>query len=341
MLTSAYKYWTINQIIQMIKDGEITFENAVQRGLVWDNDRKSLLMHSAAAGFPIPDCYAARTAEGYDMLDGKQRMNAFADFIEDKFELTNVPCVLMVTKDGQIEVVEVEGKKFSELPKKIQTRITDMVLNVKYFEDITDDEICDMFYRLNNGKPLTGMELSWATAKDMRGILEIAGHDLFKIALSDKMLIKKTNRDVAYKMYIMLTEKSPDLDGKKLKLEIKHKKLTKEGKERMKEVCDRILAAYNLIEDKKIKKRIIGRTHMISITPIIWKSLQDGRSDKETAEFLAYFFSGTTRASKSNAYNACTGAGSSTKKSVETRLNELTKYYNKHFDPKSYVSGTV
>ena len=46
MLKKANLDWNARQLCKMVKKGEIKFDNAVQRGLVWDVQRKSLLIHS-------------------------------------------------------------------------------------------------------------------------------------------------------------------------------------------------------------------------------------------------------------------------------------------------------
>ena len=67
-----------SEFVRMVEKGTATFENAVQRNLTWDNDRKSLLIHSMIINSAIPPFYASRnrTEKVYDFLDGKQRSNA-------------------------------------------------------------------------------------------------------------------------------------------------------------------------------------------------------------------------------------------------------------------------
>lgn len=46
MIKKANINWTAKQIVKMAEKGTINYDNAVQRGLCWDNERKSLLIHS-------------------------------------------------------------------------------------------------------------------------------------------------------------------------------------------------------------------------------------------------------------------------------------------------------
>ena len=64
MLRSAKIEWTARKLYKMAQRNEITFDNAVQRGFVWDNKKKSLLIHSMLSGYPIPPFYAAKNENG-------------------------------------------------------------------------------------------------------------------------------------------------------------------------------------------------------------------------------------------------------------------------------------
>ena len=46
MLKKANLDWNARQLCKLVQKREIKFDNAVQRGLVWDAQRKSLLIHS-------------------------------------------------------------------------------------------------------------------------------------------------------------------------------------------------------------------------------------------------------------------------------------------------------
>ncbi len=52
MLKKANLDWNARQLCKLVQKKEIKFDNAVQRGLVWDVQRKSLLIHSMLHGLP-------------------------------------------------------------------------------------------------------------------------------------------------------------------------------------------------------------------------------------------------------------------------------------------------
>ena len=86
-----------------------------------------------------------------------------------------------------------------------------------------------------------------------------------------------------------------------------------------------------MIEDKKIAKRIYTRTHMISIIPVISKSIYKGLSDKQMMEWFVEFFSGKKSPTTSSVYNSTVSSGSGRKESVKKRLDEVERSYTEYF----------
>lgn len=105
------------------------------------------------------------------------------------------------------------------------------------------------------------------------------------------------------------------------------------------ETFDRMVNVHGLIEDKKVAKRIYTRTHMVSVVPIIAKSITDGRSDEEMMEWFVTFFAGKKSATISSVYNSAAGSGSGKKESVRKRLDEIEKSYNQYFANAEALAG--
>lgn len=331
MLKRANINWNARQLTKMAQKGTITFDNAVQRGYVWNVNGKSLLIHSMLAGYPIPPFYAAKNGECYDMLDGKQRTNAIVDFINGKFELTDVPEIEVENEDGTKDMVDINTLHFDELEEALRDEILSYSLTIYYFESITEDEIAEMFFRLNNGKALSAIELTRVKAKSMETIKEIGQHELFQSALTEKAMARYTNEDIVIKSYAMLHEDEPSMETKVIRPLMASVEFTEDDKKQLTEIYDRIMAMHKMIEDKKIAKRIFTRTHLISIVPIVWQSLQDGLSDKQMAEWVAEFFCGKKSASISDVYNQNAGSGSAKKEAVRKRLKEIRNNYIDYF----------
>ena len=165
--------WTVRKIVNNYKSGVSVFDNAVQRGLVWKNDKKSRLIRSTILNRPIPPIYASKRDEIYNNLDGKQRSHTYVEFLNDEFSLEGLdPISVKNTETGEIEDVELNGKCFSELPEELQNAITDATLTVIVINNVTEDEECEIFYDINNGQPLNAITIARATAKSRKDITQ-------------------------------------------------------------------------------------------------------------------------------------------------------------------------
>ena len=80
-MTRANIQWTAKALANQMAKGKVNFDNAVQRGLVWDKDKKSLLIHSMLYGYAIPAMYFTKENGIYDSLDGKQRSNTIVGYL--------------------------------------------------------------------------------------------------------------------------------------------------------------------------------------------------------------------------------------------------------------------
>lgn len=337
MLNRANISWNARQLSKMIEKGTITFDNAVQRGFVWDNDRKSLLIHSMMTGFPIPAMYAAKDTEtkNYSMLDGKQRSNAINDFLHGRFTLSNVPEVVL--EDGT--EVDVNGMYFSGLCEELQDIISNYSLTIYYFEDISDEDVAELFYRINNGKALSSVEMSRVRSKALKTIQEIGQHELFTTALTEKAFEKYTHEDLVIKSYIMLTSDTPCLDTKVVRPTMEKAEFSEQDINIMNGVFNRILNTYKTIVaddspetgklSKRIAKRLLTRTHMLSIMPIVKKSLIDRVPDDVFTLWVKNFFCGSRSATKYDEYNSRCTAGSGHAETIKIRLDVIKKDYNK------------
>lgn len=336
MIKRTSTNWTVKRMVKLWEKGEITFDNVVQRNYVWDNARKSLLIHSVLTGYPVPSLYVVKTEDSCnDMLDGKQRCEAFKSFKEDGFELTDVPEVAVETEDGEVVVYDLNGRTFSTLPEDMQDTVNDFVLSINCFENcITDEEIHEMFFRLNNGKPLSAIELTRVRAKSMNMIKEIAEHDLFKNALTEKALARYTNEDIVIKSWVMLNETEPSLATKDIRSIMEKADLTQKDAKELKEIYDRIMDVHNILlerENKRAAKRIVTRTHMISVVPFVKESLERKISEEGFANWFEQFFCGARSATNCIPYNSATGSGSAKKESVKKRHLALKKDFDSFF----------
>lgn len=170
--------WSLLSFKEFEKD--INPNPTYQRSEVWDLDQKQLLIDSILRNIDIPKIYLREIKNGeyqYEVIDGQQRMRAIWDFLNNLLPLS-----------GEAEEIEIRGKiyeasekLYEELESTIKTdRIHRYNLNVVIVSDATEDEIADLFYRLNNGKPLNPAEVRNSMPGKMTvAIRELSKHSFF------------------------------------------------------------------------------------------------------------------------------------------------------------------
>ena len=313
--------WTAKALVNQMEKGKVNYDNAVQRSLVWDTEKKSLLIHSMIYGYAIPAMYFTRDENGvYDSLDGKQRSNTISEFLHDEFALSaDTPAV--VDENGGME--DISGMYFSQLPEWVQDKIKDYNLTIYYYEDMTEQEVREFFRRLNNGKPLSAIELTRANVPSLAIFQQLAKHKAIQFVVSEAGRKRFTDEMIAMQLYQLTTEESPDFSTKPFrewasKIEVDS------------EVLDTIsfgLDAYSVFAkslidvNNKVLRTVKGRTHFISCAYYCCLAVENGVSQDEINRTLTEFFSG--HPSISPEYNHTVSAGSAKPASVQTRRDVM------------------
>lgn len=327
------------QISKMIDNGLIVFDSLIQRGLVWNNDQKSLFIHSMIEDYIIYPMVARKEERNgekvYSVTDGKQRLLGTVNaYLNNKFALTNIPEVELDDKS----LVDINGMYFKDLPEEIQDAINSFTLTIYYYEDISEDQEADIFFRINNGSKLTNIEINRAKCKSLNDVDILGHHELFTTSLTEKAFEKYTHEELVIKSYIMMTSNTPCLENKYVKKVMENAEFTEDDIYNLTAVFDRILNTYKtLISDesdekiakknKRIAKRLIGRTHMLSVIPMVKRSLDENVSSDVFNAWVKNFFSGSKSVTKYEEYNTRCTSGSSSIGAIKVRLDIVKKDY--------------
>lgn len=155
--------WSIKKIVRM-KDN-IDPKPQYQRGPVWRTPKKQLLIDSIINRFDIPKIYLRRikgmSPYDYEVADGQQRLIAVWGFINQEYPLGSV----RGDNDGW------SGKVYSELNKKQRSHILSYKLIITTVHDATNDEIRELFARLQKGERLTPPELRNSMASALGDVI--------------------------------------------------------------------------------------------------------------------------------------------------------------------------
>ena len=149
-----------------------------QRGKVWSTPQQALLVDSILRGFAIPTIFVRKVAEGeqylFDVIDGKQRLTAMWRFLSDDIRLLR-------TSVDFPDFGNLSGKCWSELSSIAQDRLQFASITVSQIEEATDEEIREVFLRLQKGEPLNAAERRNAVAGPVRDFVanRLAEHALW------------------------------------------------------------------------------------------------------------------------------------------------------------------
>lgn len=163
--------WTVANIEKMHKDKKVlSFDHQIQRkSEIWSNAQKSLLIHSMLANYPVPNIYVLREDSeqvdekkkpifNYYVMDGKQRLTSTLSYIWGDFPLDdNIPNIIV--EDTEYPIA---GKYFCDLEEPVQYEIRRYKFEIIAFEDCSNREIEEIFFRLNNSTALTKSQIAKA-----------------------------------------------------------------------------------------------------------------------------------------------------------------------------------
>lgn len=163
--------WTVANIEKMHDEKKVlSFEHPIQRkSEQWSDTQKSLLIHSMLANYPVPNIYVLREDSqeldeknkpvfNYFVMDGKQRLTSVLSYIWGEFPLDeNIPAIIIEDVEYQIA-----GKYFCDLDEPVQYEIKRYKFDIIAFEECSNREIEEIFFRLNNSTPLTKSQVAKA-----------------------------------------------------------------------------------------------------------------------------------------------------------------------------------
>lgn len=318
------------------------FDLAVQRNKVWSRDQQSMLIHSLIEGYPVPETHAREdVADGMNwMVDGQQRVSTLIDFVGDNFEITN-------NTPLAFNEVDISGYVFSELAKCLQDKILQSKIKVVKLRNINDDQLAEMFYRLNNGSPLKPIELTRALlGSTMNIIREVSDMTFFSdmLSMTDTARNRFVDQELIMQTVSVLSQADISLSTKDIRefmLTSEEEKITT-NIELLKVLTPYMEQAF-VNMDEKARKKCLKKTNVPMLFAMA-KEVVHYNSDKKTnlkitaekfAEWAKSFlfdnFGGKTKSTEQSQYGNASNSGSAKKDNKDTRLKILTGSLHKTF----------
>lgn len=183
---------SLRSLVGEINKGKYNFDLPIQRRAdIWNSKEKSLFIDTLLRNYPLYPALVNKHSDTkeIDVVDFKQRFTTVASFANDEFKLSKNLKPLII--DG-VEY-EIAGKKFSKLDEVVQGRFNDRDISIITMTDATEEEISDIFDRINMGHQLTsGQKRSTIQSKQVRKIVySLAAHPFFAKVLSKAQYKKK------------------------------------------------------------------------------------------------------------------------------------------------------
>lgn len=147
-----------------------------QRPPVWSRGQKQLLVDTILRGYDIPKFYWRQIAshpDKYDVVDGQQRLRAIWGFISGEYKLA---------RDADpINGSAVANLGYEKLPDDLRVHFDTYAIDVIVLEDTDEDEVREMFLRLQNGTSLKAQEKRNAMPGKMRDFVKrLSEHPFFR-----------------------------------------------------------------------------------------------------------------------------------------------------------------
>ena len=331
--------WTIKNLKSMHDSKEtLNFDHPIQRqSAQWTNLQQSLLVHSILANYPVPAVYVEKTDSAetddkgkaiykYSVLDGKQRMTTVFSFINGEYALNEE------TPAAEIEgeTYTLAGRTFEELDEDVRQELLRFKFSIFAFEDATDDEIEEIFFRLNNSTPLSKPQKARPLmgTENARFINSILTGSFFteKCNFSKLQLRKSDDMCTLLQSMMLLDHKYNNYEYASISADevMKYSAAIKgnyseEQKDLLLEIIDYLDDAFD--EKEKLLKKI--NVPMVVIMADI--AIKEEIEPDEFHDWFLYFFVSNKE------YSQYCSSGSIKKEKVFGRLTTMAAHFTKHF----------
>ena len=143
--------WTVFSVDR--RKNKIDPRPAYQRGPVWSVSHQQLFIDSILRGFDIPKLYL-RTVDDdqykWEVIDGQQRLRAIWGFLSNGYPVSD--------DSDPVDGHAIAGEFYKDLHEDLVDQLVAYELSIVSVEETNDQEVEDMFLRLQNGMPLNAAE---------------------------------------------------------------------------------------------------------------------------------------------------------------------------------------
>jgi len=306
-------------------ENDINPNPTYQRSAVWKSDQKQLLIDSILRKIDIPKIYLRETNSDdftYEIIDGQQRMRTLWEFLSSKFSLSDEAEEVLVGD----KLYEVAGCTYDKLVPKLKLeRIHKYTLDVVIIQQATEDEIADLFFRLNNGTPLKPAEVRNAMPGEMtKAIRQLAKHEFFtKVSFENSRYAH--DQVTAQMMMLELNGGPSDIPDRLLsKMYADYQKKIPKRAERMYQVLDVLNTLF------PTKSKLLNRAETVNAYLLISFLLAETKLTKNFyKDFLGWYQTSEAKRLHDNKFKLFMTSAINSRKSIEERFKIIIMdFYN-------------
>lgn len=350
---------TISEFYDNYLSVKYNFQASYQRkSNVWVDDKKSFLIDSILKNYPVPAIFMRPIVDEngktkYDIVDGKQRLQAIIDFIEGNISLTSYFAEDgFLDEDGMRLAENIAGKNFEEIKHEEQAteyikQFWTYTLQIEYLYEDDLESVSSVFDRLNrNGEPLNSQELRNAkySATPLLKLIKKLSASTYLRDKFDRLKIERMEDEEFVSELLFLILDSRPLDSAPTVLDEKYEKY-KDATELLKEGEREF---YNIIEfmdslqlNYEANKRLCWTTHLYTLFSLCWFCVNNGIPAEQIRNSVAnfygeYFSKNTEYLGYLKEYKDAASSRTRSASQKNNRMHAILKYCNIDLD-RSFV----
>jgi len=340
---------TISEFYDNYRLGKYNFEASYQRKSdVWAEDKKAFLIDSILKNYPVPAIFMRPIVDEngktqYDIVDGKQRLQAIISFVEGKIPLTMYFAEDKFLDDEGRQLAEnIAGKKFEDIKKEKESsayvrQFWTYTLQIEYLYEDDLDLVSSVFDRLNrNGEPLNPQELrnaKYSTTPLLELIQELSQIPYLKDKLERLKIERMEDVEfVSELLFLVLNEKTLDSSPAILDKQYEKYKNDKKALEKGRTKFDKIIRFMDELQlDYESNKRLCWTTHLYTLFSVCWycinKDIKASTVRDNIQEFYKQYFSRSTKyAGELKEYKDAASSRTRSAIQKDNRMKALLKY---------------
>jgi hypothetical protein len=323
---ASEKMYTLRDLYKMKEIFDMDWE--IQRDLVWNNEKKSLLIHSFLYGYYVPNLICMEEDEGNLLvMDGKQRLSTIFDYLNDGFGLVN--------ETPDLDGVKIAGLFFSQLPEEIQNELLSATITIVEYKKMSIEERDDFFYRLNNGVSLNRTEKvrSIVGGKILNFVKEIKQSPFFEkkasITKGDKKRFRDENVIMQTILLAMNNFQPIELSGDNIENTFgKIDDIPNEVKELIRSTTNYLDEAFPVNDSElKYQDKILKKSDIPMIYAMAVKAQE---MNIEPLKFSGWYQAFYKNQKSGSIYKNTKGSGTVKKDNVQKRLIAIQKDFDKN-----------